>query len=147
LQSICLGADATLVAMRKHPEEFEHILSMIAIQPISGRPLIERACENMGIEVDEGVEMFDETYRKLTGFRVADTDMTKYAKSVKVPAFVIQVHDDMMTKPSDVQSIYDNIPVEDKKLFWIEGTTMRYHGYTYFSEKPEQMIEWYDSHK
>ncbi|MBC8230053.1 alpha/beta hydrolase, partial [bacterium] len=71
---------------------------------------------------------------------------TEYAKSIKIPTFVIQVRDDMMTKPSDVQAIYDNIPVEDKKLFWIEGATLRYHGYTYFSENPEQMIEWYDLH-
>jgi esterase/lipase len=146
LQSICLGCDSTFIAMRRRPEEFKHIVSMIAIQPISGRPLIERACENVGIEVDKGIEIFDEAYRKLTSFRVDDTDMTKYAKSVELPTFVIQVRDDMMTKPSDVQSIYDNIPVEDKKLFWIEGTTLRYHGYTYFSERPEQMIEWYDSH-
>jgi uncharacterized protein len=27
-----------------------------------------------------------------------------------------------MTTPSDVQTIYDNIPVDDKKLHWIEGT-------------------------
>jgi hypothetical protein len=72
--------------------------------------------------------------------------MTEYAQSVAVPTFVIQVRDDAMTKPSDVQAIFDNLPVEDKELFWIEGTPMRYHGYTYFSEHPEQMIAWYDSH-
>lgn len=142
--SMCLGADATFVAMQKHPEEFEHVLSMIAVQPISSRPLVEKLFENLGIE--NGVELFDEAYRKLMDFRVDDTDMTEYAKSIKIPTFVIQVRDDMMTKPSDVQAIYDNIPVEDKKLFWIEGATLRYHGYTYFSENPEQMIEWYDLH-
>ena len=28
--------------------------------------------------------------------------------------------------------------------YWIEGTTERFRGYTYFSENPEQMIEWYN---
>jgi hypothetical protein len=49
-------------------------------------------------------------------------------------------------KPSDVQQIFDTIPVKDKKLFWIEGTTRRWDGYNYFPEHPEQMIEWFDTH-
>ena len=82
----------------------------------------------------------------MSGFRVEDSNPIEDAKSVKIPTFVIQVKDDTMTYPTDVQEIYDTIPVEDKKLFWIEGTTWRFHGYTYFSENPEQMVEWYDSH-
>ena len=45
-----------------------------------------------------------------------------------------------------MQQIFDNIPAEDKKLFWIEGTTRRWDGYNYFPEHPEQMIEWFDTH-
>ena len=67
-------------------------------------------------------------------------------KSVKIPTFVIQVKEEIMTYSSDVQAIYDAIPVQDKKLFWIEETPWRFHGYTYFSEHPGQMIEWYDKH-
>jgi hypothetical protein len=51
-----------------------------------------------------------------------------------------------LTKPSDVQTIYDNIPAKDKKLFWIEGTPRRFDGYNYFSEKPELMLEWFNAH-
>ena len=50
------------------------------------------------------------------------------------------------TKPYDVQAVYDNIPVDDKKLFWIEGTTVRTEAYRYFSNDPVQVIEWFDSH-
>ncbi|MFC9841225.1 hypothetical protein ACFVKB_46900 [Rhodococcus sp. NPDC127530] len=39
-----------------------------------------------------------------------------------------------------------NIAAEDKKLFWIEGTTQRFRGYNYFGEHPEPMLEWFDSH-
>ncbi|MFC1572157.1 hypothetical protein ACFL6M_01035 [Candidatus Eisenbacteria bacterium] len=63
-----------------------------------------------------------------------------------MPTLVVQVKDDVITRQSDIQTIYDNIPVADKKLFWIEGTPIRHHGYTGFSEHPEQMIEWYDAH-
>jgi hypothetical protein len=33
-----------------------------------------------------------------------------------VPTFLFQVHDDVLTDPSDVQTMFDNIPVADKKL-------------------------------
>ena len=53
---------------------------------------------------------------------------------------------DVLTKPSDVQTIYDNIPAKDKKLFWIEGTPRRFDGYNYFSEKSELILEWFNAH-
>jgi pimeloyl-ACP methyl ester carboxylesterase len=145
LQSICLGGNSTLVAMEKHPEEFEGIYSMILIQPLSGYTLVRKLCENLGFG-KEGIEVFEETYREIAGFSVSDTRPIENAKHVKIPTFVIQVKEDAMTYPEDVKAIFDSIPVEDKKLFWIEGTPWRFHGYTYFSEHPEQMIEWYDSH-
>jgi hypothetical protein len=51
-----------------------------------------------------------------------------------------------MTGPEDVQSIYDAIPVEEKKLVWIQGTTRRFDGYNYFGEHPEVPVDWFDSH-
>ncbi|MEJ7665535.1 MAG: hypothetical protein WKG07_41430 [Hymenobacter sp.] len=42
-----------------------------------------------------------------------------------------------------MQAIFDNIPVEEKKLFWIQGTTRRWDGYTYFSKDPRQMLDWF----
>ena len=68
------------------------------------------------VEVKEGVEVFEETYREIAGFSVSDSRPIENAKHVKVPTFVIQVKDDAMTYPADVQAIYDAIPVEDKKL-------------------------------
>jgi hypothetical protein len=49
-------------------------------------------------------------------------------------------------QPSDVQQIFDNMLVKDKKLFWIEGTTRRWDGYNYFPKHPEQTLEWFDTH-
>jgi hypothetical protein len=49
---------------------------------------------------------------------------------------------DILTDPSDVQAMYDNIPVADKKLQWIEGTTARWDGYLEFQRRPQPMLDW-----
>lgn len=49
-------------------------------------------------------------------------------------------------KPSDVQQIFDLIAAKHKKLFWIEGTDERFQGYNHFSNHPELMLEWFNSH-
>jgi esterase/lipase len=100
----------------------------------------------MGIDVEEGMKTFAPIYQKMTGFRVEDHDMRGYIKSVTLPTFMLQVRNDMVSRASDIQEMYDNLPVEDKKLVWVEDTPWRFHGYTYFSEHPEEMIAWYDSH-
>jgi pimeloyl-ACP methyl ester carboxylesterase len=146
LQSMCMGANATLLGMEKSPEEFEDIISWIIIQPLNGRTFIERICEQMGIDVDAGLTAFAPIYQKMTGFRVEDHDMRGYVKSVKLPTLMLQVRNDMNSRASDIQEMYDNLPVKDKELIWVEDTPWRFHGYTYFSDHPEQMVEWYDTH-
>jgi hypothetical protein len=56
------------------------------------------------------------------------------------------VRDDVLTHPSDVQTMFDNIPVEDKKLQWLTGTTARWDGYLEFLRRPEPMLEWLATH-
>lgn len=144
LFSQCFGANSTFVAIQKHPEEFEDIKSMIAIQPLSAKAFADAVVVGAGVE--NGIELWGAAYEKLTSRRVSDIDMPECAKSITFPTFVVQVHNDAVTKPYDIQAVYDNIPVEDKKLFWIEGTTVRTEAYRYFPEHPEQVIEWFDTH-
>ena len=146
LMSMCMGANATLNAMEKAPEAFEDIKSMIAIAPLKGRTTIERNCEHMQIPVEEGVAAFDPIYNGLTGLHVADHNILPKAAHVNIPIFYLQVRNDMNSRWTDVQEMYDNTPVEDKKIAYVEETPWRFHGYTYFSEHPEQMIEWFDAH-
>lgn len=145
LLSVCLGADSTFVAVDKHPEEFEHIKAMIALQPISARAFVERVVVE-GAGIDNGVELFDEALRGRTGFRVDEQSPIPHAPAVKMPTLVAQVRDDTLTFPSDVQAIYDNLGATDKKLHWIEGTDQRFRGYNYFGEHPDVMLDWFDSH-
>jgi hypothetical protein len=145
LFSKCLGADSTIVAMDKHPEQFADIRAMIALQPISTRAFVEKnIVEGAGIE--NGVALFDEALYRLTGFRVDEESPIPHAKAVRVPTLVAQVHDDFLTYPSDVQAIYGNIAAADKKLHWIEGTDQRFRGYNYFGEHSEVAIDWFHSH-
>lgn len=142
LHSMCLGGNATLVAMRKHPEVFEDIKSMMLIQPISGDALVKRLCKNMWFG-DKGYDLFEQKYRELWGFSITDSSPINDAKHVKIPTFVSQVKDDSFTFASDVENIYDHIGTASKKLLWIENTKQRFKGYTYFSEHPEEMLNWY----
>ena len=59
---------------------------------------------------------------------------------------MVQVRNDMNSRESDIQEMYDKIAVEDKNIIWIEDTEWRFKGYQYFSDHPEEMVAWYDSH-
>ncbi|MGW5101827.1 alpha/beta hydrolase [Streptomyces sp. NPDC004100] len=142
LLSRCLGADATIVAMSKHPEEFEGVRALVAVQPVSLRALAETATTG----IPGGIESFAQQIKTLTGFELDEMSPHEYAKDITTPTLVAQVHQDSATTPADVQGIYDNLASEEKKLLWIEGTTRRFDGYNYFPENPEQMIDWFVTH-
>jgi hypothetical protein len=67
----------------------------------------------------------------------------EWARNVRVPTFLYQVRGDILTDPSDVQAMFDNIPVAEKKLQWIEGTTARWDGYLEFQRRPQPMLDWF----
>ncbi|MDE4605487.1 hypothetical protein [Sinorhizobium meliloti] len=70
--------------------------------------------------------------RLQTSFTLDQFSPVPWAKSLMIPAFLYQVRDDLYTRPDDIQAMFDNIPIANKKLHWIEGTTRRWNGYTYF---------------
>lgn len=143
LHSMCLGGNATLAAMSKQPEAFAGVKSMMLIQPISGEALIRRLSKNMWLG-EKGYKVFEQKYREIWGYRIQDSSPIVDAAAVKVPTLVTQVKDDSFTFSDDVQQVFDAITVEQKQLFWIEGTKQRFKGYTYHSENPKQMIDWYN---
>lgn len=144
LYSRCLGANATIVGMYKHPKEFAHVKALFALQPVTPRVFVEKAVESQNIV--GGMEKFDTAFHRRTGYRLADVWPMEYAKAVNIPTLVAQVRNDFLTKPSNVQEIYDTISAKDKKLFWIEGTDQRFQGYNYFGKNPEVMLDWFNSH-
>lgn len=140
----CAGGDAAMVAMTKHPEYFEDIKAFVCAQPASMHIMSQITLDNMGLS--DYMPELDFEQVKAGGFKSSDMSPHHYAASVKIPTFIIQVREDAWTIPDDVQKTYDLIPGEDKKLFWIEGTTRRFDGYNYFGDHPAQMIEFFDSY-
>lgn len=144
LLSVCLGANSTMVAMHKHPEEFSRVQTMIALQPTATRPIVERAAEGLGLEPVAAAEAFDEAIQRRTGFRLDELSPLNHAQAVRIPTLLAQVRADTTTKIEVVQLIFDNIAATDKELHWIEGTDLRFQGYNYFGRRPEVMIDWFD---
>ncbi len=124
--------------MTCRPEVFEGVRSP---QPLSPGVALER----LGIPAHRMADL-EERIRRVTSFCLADFSPVPWPKNVTVPTFLYQVHDDVYTRPDDVQSMFDNIPIADKQLFWIEGTTRRWDGYAYFQKDPSLMLKWFDRH-
>ncbi|KAL0934820.1 gibberellin biosynthesis-related protein [Colletotrichum truncatum] len=142
LFSRCAGANASFAAMRRCPEVFEGVHCMIAPQPLSPRVAFERTLEMLGIPASY-MEDLERRFFMKTSYRLDQLSPVPDAKHVRLPTFLYQVHDDPATRPSDVQAMFDNIPVSEKKLHWIQGTTKRWHGYTYFQTEPDQFLDWF----
>lgn len=117
-----------------------------APQTGSGGTFLERLSENLGVDKEVGAKAADQALHESTGWHLDELSPAEYAKDVTLPTFIVQVHHDSMVYPEDVQTIYDNIAATDKKLFWIEGTTNRFDGYRYFTDNPELLLEWFDTH-
>lgn len=146
LMSMCMGANATINAMNKKPEAFEDIRCWIAIAPLKGQTTIERQSENMGIPVADALETFEPIYNKITGLTIEDHNIIPKAKQINIPTYFLQVRDDMNSRWTDVQEMYEITSNEDKKIYYVEDTPWRFKGYTYFSEHPETMIKWFNAH-
>ncbi|WBB98024.1 alpha/beta hydrolase [Solwaraspora sp. WMMA2059] len=142
LFSRCMGANATMFAMRAEPAAFEGVRAMVAPQPLSPRVTMEQSLAAAGIPA-RYIDELEQRVRVHTGFRLDEMSPVQAARSVNVPTLLYQVRDDILTRPDDVQAVYDNIPV-DKDLFWIEGSTRRWDGYRYFAKNPQRILGWFD---
>lgn len=145
LFSRCLGCNATMFAISRHPEHFKYVRCLVGVQPLSPRFFLERHLEIIGVPADR-IEELDRYIKLITSFNLQELAPVQAAKDITIPTLIYQVHDDMMTRPSDVQTIFDNIPAKDKELFWIRGTTRRWDGYTYFQREPKLVLEWFETY-
>jgi pimeloyl-ACP methyl ester carboxylesterase len=145
LFSRCVGANATMFAMTRRPEAFDGVRCMVAPQPLSAGVSLGRALERLGIPADHLPDL-EERVRRITSFSLDELSPVPWARSVTVPTFLYQVRDDVYTVPDDVQAVFDNLATAEKELLWIEGTTRRWDGYTYFQRHPERMLAWFARH-
>ncbi|APU15394.1 Alpha/beta hydrolase family [Actinoalloteichus sp. GBA129-24] len=144
LFSRCQGMNATMFAMQEHPGEFVDVRCVLAPQPLSVGVTMRRSLEMLGFP-----DRIDELEREIqlrVSFTFEEMTPVTWAKCVRTPTYLYQVKDDLMTEPSDVQSMYDNIPIEEKELHWIEGTTARWDGYLDFQRDPQPKLEFLARH-
>lgn len=140
----CAGVNAAMVAMTKRPKLFEDVKYFVCPQPASMNIGMKEIATLQGI--GDYMDELDLKQVKLGGFTNAEMSPHHCAANVKVPTFIIQVHDALWSRTEDVQTSFDRLTVEDKKLFWVEGTNKRFDGYNYFGDNPEQTIEFFDIH-
>ena len=141
LLSRCLGCNSTFIAASRNPRAFDGVRCLVGVQPLSVRALMTRTLQAAGIDAAR-IEDLDRAIRLVTSFGIDDLSPVEAAKDFPIPAYLYQVRDDVMVLSSIVQQIFDNIPVKDKTLFWIEGTTRRYDGYTFFARQPRDILAW-----
>jgi pimeloyl-ACP methyl ester carboxylesterase len=143
LFSRCLGGIATFLAMGRRSEVFEDVRCVLVPEPLSYRPFVERALEMAGLS-----DRIDEVNRLVkieSSFEIDELSPIPIMKRIRTPTFIYSVRNDILTKETDVQTMYDLIPIQDKKLHWVDGT-VRMKGYTYFQENPEMFLEWFAKH-
>lgn len=132
--------------MTQCPEAFGEVRSLVAVQPLTPRVILEHQLALAGVpeqRIDDGL-MADLSRRLAvaTSIGLPRRAPVEWARNVTVPAFLIQVHDDVLTDPSDVQAIFDAVPGTRKRLYWIRGTTRRWDGYREFQRRPEPVLDW-----
>jgi hypothetical protein len=145
LFSRCLGCSSTFRAMSDDPRAFEGVRCLVGPQPVTMEVIMARRLEMAGVPA-ERIGDLERLVVLRTGIPFAARQPREWAKSVRVPTFLYQVHDDSLTHPSDVRAMFDNIPVRDKQVQWIRGTTRRFDGYLEFQRRPQPMLDWFDSH-
>lgn len=141
LFSRCMGASATFAAMAQFPEAFDRVRCLVAAQPVTPRTIVERRLAVMGLT--DRIDDLEQLIIQRTSIGFGPRNPQLRAKSVSVPTYLYQVRDDVLTHPSDVQAMFDNIPVTDKKLHWIENTTARFDGYLEFQHRPGPVLDWF----
>jgi hypothetical protein len=145
LFSRCLGCSSTFAAMTQFPEAFDGVRCLVGPQPVTMKTIMRRRLALLGIPADR-IDDLEQRVILQTSIGLARRAPREWARNVRVPAFLYQVHDDLLTEPGDVRTMFDNIPVADKKLHWIQGTTRRWDGYLEFQRRPEPMLEWFAKH-
>ncbi|MFD4675993.1 alpha/beta hydrolase [Lentzea sp. NPDC058450] len=144
LFSRCLGASSTFAAATQFPDVFDEVKCLVGVQPVTARTIFGKRLGGLGLA--DRIDEFEQRVVRHTGIGFADRAPREWARNVTVPTYLYQVRDDVLTEPEDVQTIFDNLPVADKQLHWIEGTKARWDGYLEFQRRPQSVLDWFDGH-
>jgi pimeloyl-ACP methyl ester carboxylesterase len=137
----CMGANATFRAVHTEPDVFADVRCLVAPLLLSPRAFLETSLQNAGLGgyADE----VDHRYHLLTGGRLSDGRTSAWAPAVTMPTLTYGVHDDALTRPSDLEEAYAAIGAADKDMFWINDTPRRWDGYKWFQRHPDRILDWF----
>ena len=146
IYSRCMGANSTIIAASKWPEEFEHVEAYVLHQPCPGKMFVESIARKLGLNPEKtGEEASDRVY-ELSGFRLEQMTPTPHATAINRPTMMSQLERDWMIYKPDMEELFGNIGANEKEMFWIEGSDQRFSGYNYFGEHPERLVGWFHRH-
>jgi pimeloyl-ACP methyl ester carboxylesterase len=145
LFSRCLACSSTFCAMTNDPRSFDGVRCLVGLQPVTMKIIMTRRLALSRIPADRILDLEQRLVLR-TSIGFGRRAPQEWAKHVCVPTFLYQVREDVLTDPSDVQAMFDNIPLADKQLHWIRGTTARWDGYLEFQRRPEPALEWFEKH-
>ncbi|MGW7353574.1 hypothetical protein [Streptomyces sp. NPDC054784] len=145
LFSRCLGANATFAAARRDPAAFDRVGCLVACQPVSDRVIMGRMLDLVGVGAHR-LDALDERVRRATSVGFGDRPDTGWAAYVRVPTYLYGVHDDLLTRPDDLERAYGALGAEDRRLAWVRGTTARWDGYLEFQRRPGPALDWLAHH-
>ncbi len=144
--SRCMGANSTMVAVSKWPDEFEHVEAFLFHQPAPGPMLVEATARKLHLDPDNTVRAVSDRIHELSGLRLEQMTPTPYAGAVTKPTMLSQLERDwMITRPA-MEALFDAVGAAEKEMFWIEGSDQRFSGYNYYGEHPERLVDWFDRH-
>ncbi len=143
--SFCMGANSTIIAMSKEPNKFKKVKCLIAIQPISMYVFVRTYARKTMTPFIANLllPMIRRFVKWQSGYNIEDMSPKDYVKDIKVPTLYTQARNDPWTELSDIQGFYENTP-DPKEFYWIEDTEHRFESYSYFQDKPEEMMKWLD---
>lgn len=146
IYSRCMGANSTIIAVSKWPNEFDHVEAFLFHHPAPGQMLVEGTANKMHLDPKKTAKEVSERIYELSGFRLEQMTPTPYAGAITKPTMMSQLERDWMIVREDMEELFEKIGASDKEMFWIEGSDQRFSGYNYYGEHPEKLIGWFDKH-
>ena len=144
LFSRCMGANATFRALATDPEPFAGVRCLVAPLLLSAR--VALGCMVEGAGLADHTDDVDRRQRNITGTLLSEVSPVDWAPSVTLPTLTYGVRDDAVTRSFDLEAIFEAIGADEKSMFWIDGTTSRWDGYTWFQRHPDRVLEWFEKH-
>lgn len=144
LFSRCMGGNATFRAAAGNPGALSDVRCLVAPLLLSAHVALEQMLAGAGLP--EHVGEVDRRIQQIIGVSLRAESPVDWARSVTVPTLTYGVREDAITRSSDLEGIFEAIGTQEKSMFWIETSTRRWDGYTWFQRHPKRILAWFEKY-